>query len=205
MRQPHNPPARCALWRQPGAGLHARWLRNVLRTANRRERAHLPPPSTLAAHCARAAAATWIQHGTSLLPNCGRSSSAHLSTRGAGGVGKGGGGQSQRSGRRNHLEADAAAVSARLVQMGAAATRLRVDQHGNAHTRAHASTAACCVQRAQHAAACSCRLHVHGEPLAFDHGPCPRGAHHAAANGADHRALLRRGGHRLLRMHRAQR
>ncbi|MFN9906230.1 MAG: hypothetical protein ACK56F_08920, partial [bacterium] len=32
-----------------------------------------------------------------------------------------------------------------------------------------------------------------------------QGAHDAAANGADHRALLRRGGHRLLRMHRAQR
>jgi hypothetical protein len=87
----------------------------------------------------------------------------------------------------------------------AAALRLRVDQHRNAHVHAHASTAARCVQRAQHAAACSCRRHVHGEPLAFDHGPCPRGAHDTAANDADHRALLRRGSHRLLCMHHAQR
>ena len=33
----------------------------------------------------------------------------------------------------------------------------------------------------------------------------PTRAHDSAANDADHRALLRRGGHRLLRMHRAQR
>ena len=64
----------------------------------------------------------------------------------------------------------------------AAATRLRVDQHRHAH--AHAPTAARCVQRAQHAAACSCRLHVHGEPLAFDHGSCPQGAHDSKLSAA---------------------
>jgi hypothetical protein len=64
----------------------------------------------------------------------------------------------------------------------AAATRLRVDQHRNAHAqRIHGRPSS---RRAsdtvhtthEHAArAAALRLHVHGEPRAFDHGSCPKG------------------------------
>ena len=46
-------------------------------------------------------------------------------------------------------------------------------KRARARTRIHCSPR--CVQRAQHAAACSRRLHVHGEPLAFDPRSCPQG------------------------------